>query len=222
MNYYSDMSDAPLFDLLRWAIFKTENQLIAVTDSILSRLSRHWQKYRIIYSIISRWSNWTLHTCFRNSWWTKFRNRVQCSIHFRNGFSTFQDINSWIIEQGYRYSSGGTPPIVFDSKSAVCIASNGKDTNHTRHIANRVQFVRNGKSRKIHKIDCCEEGLKLVENANNNVDENNLNPRIKYIMVRLDNWYRTLVKKGWHDIGYIQWNNSSVLIDWIGLRNRLD
>ena len=34
--------------------------------------------------------------------------------------------------------------IVLDSKSAMCMAKNGKDTKHTRHIARRIYFVRNG------------------------------------------------------------------------------
>ena len=34
--------------------------------------------------------------------------------------------------------------IVLDSKSAMCMAKNGRDTKHTRHIARRIHFVRNG------------------------------------------------------------------------------
>ena len=34
--------------------------------------------------------------------------------------------------------------IVLDGKSAMCMAKNGKDTKHTRHIARRMHFVRNG------------------------------------------------------------------------------
>ena len=36
--------------------------------------------------------------------------------------------------------------IVLDSKSAVCMANNGKNTKHTRHIARIINFVRNGGS----------------------------------------------------------------------------
>ena len=36
------------------------------------------------------------------------------------------------------------PLIVLDSKSAMCMAKNGKDTKHTRPIARRMHFVRNG------------------------------------------------------------------------------
>ena len=38
--------------------------------------------------------------------------------------------------------------IIFDSKSSVCMAKNGKDTKHTRHIARRVNIVNNGKTAK--------------------------------------------------------------------------
>ena len=36
------------------------------------------------------------------------------------------------------------PLIVLDSKSAICMAENGKDTKHTRHISRRMHLVRNG------------------------------------------------------------------------------
>ena len=32
------------------------------------------------------------------------------------------------------------PLIVLDSKSAMCMAKNGRDTKHTRHIARRMHF----------------------------------------------------------------------------------
>ena len=43
------------------------------------------------------------------------------------------------------------PLIVLDSKSAMCMAKNGKDTKHTRHVSRRMQFVRNGEKCKMHK-----------------------------------------------------------------------
>ena len=51
------------------------------------------------------------------------------------------------------------PIIILDSKSAVCMAKNGKDANHDMHIARRVKFVINGGKCKIHKIEWCEGGL---------------------------------------------------------------
>ena len=39
----------------------------------------------------------------------------------------------------------------------------------------------------MHKIDWCEVDLQLADIATRNVGENDLTPRMKYIMVRLDN-----------------------------------
>ena len=40
------------------------------------------------------------------------------------------------------------PLFILDSKSAVCMAKSGKDTNHTSHISRRVNFVRNDEKLK--------------------------------------------------------------------------
>ena len=64
---------------------------------------------------------------------------------------------------------------------------NSKDTKHTIHIAKRIHFVSNGEKSKMHKIDWCEGGLQLEDIATNNVSETDSIPRMKYIMVRLDN-----------------------------------
>ena len=79
------------------------------------------------------------------------------------------------------------PFIVLDIKYAMCMANNGKDTKHTRHIARRMHFVRNGEKCKMHNIDWCEGGLQLADIGTKNVSEPDLTPRMKYIMVRLEN-----------------------------------
>ena len=38
------------------------------------------------------------------------------------------------------------PLIVLDSKYVMCMANNGKNTKHTRHIARRMYLVRNGEN----------------------------------------------------------------------------
>ena len=55
------------------------------------------------------------------------------------------------------------------------------------HISRRLHFVRNGEKWKIHKIYWCEGDLKLEDISTKNVGENDLNIRMKYIMVSLDN-----------------------------------
>ena len=77
--------------------------------------------------------------------------------------------------------------IVVDSKSDMCMAKNGKDTKHTRHIARRMHFVRNGEKCKMHKIDWGEGVLKLAGIFTMNVSEPDITLRMKYIMVILEN-----------------------------------
>ena len=43
------------------------------------------------------------------------------------------------------------PPILLGSKSDMCMANNFKDTKHTRHVARRINFVRNGKKCRMQK-----------------------------------------------------------------------
>ena len=79
------------------------------------------------------------------------------------------------------------PLIVLDSKSAMCMAKNGKDTKHPIHISRIMHFVSNGEECKMHKFDWCEGDLQLADIDTKNVSEPDLTPRMKYIMVRLEN-----------------------------------
>ena len=88
------------------------------------------------------------------------------------------------------------PLIVLESKSAMCMSKNGKNTKHTRQITRRTNLVRNDEEWKMHNIEWWEGDLKLAEISTNNVGDNDLTPRIKYIMVILDNRERTLVQEG--------------------------
>ena len=69
----------------------------------------------------------------------------------------------------------------------MCMAKNGKDTKHTRHIARRMHFGSNGEKFKKHKIYWCEVGLQLADIGTNNLSEPDLTQRMKYIMAILEN-----------------------------------
>ena len=79
------------------------------------------------------------------------------------------------------------PLIVLDSKSDMCMANIGKYTKRTRKIARRMNLVRNDDKCMTHKIYWCEGGLQLSDIDTKNVGEHDLTPRMKYIMVRIDN-----------------------------------
>ena len=84
--------------------------------------------------------------------------------------------------------------IVLDSKYDMCMDKIVKDTKDTRHNARRIHLVRNGEKWNKHKIDWCEGGLQLEKIGTKNVGEPDLTPGMKYIMVKLENWYRTPVQ----------------------------
>ena len=92
--------------------------------------------------------------------------------------------------------------IILYIKSYVCMAKNGKDTKHISHTSRRMHLVGNGEKCKMHKIYWCDRGLKLEDISTNNVGEHDLTSRMRYIMVRLENWDRTLLQEGWHNTVY--------------------
>ena len=108
------------------------------------------------------------------------------------------------------------PMIVLDSKSAIFMAKNGKNNKHTRNIASRMHFVRNVEKCKMHKIDWCEGGLQLEYIATKNVGEHDLKPRMKYIIVIIENWDITLVQEGWNNTGqYIEQETCMTILDLV-------
>ena len=76
--------------------------------------------------------------------------------HFRMLIHEFSNKDPYIVPEE-------APLVILDSKSALCMANNGKDTKHTIHIARRMNFVRNGEKCKMHKINWCEGGLQLAD-----------------------------------------------------------
>ena len=77
--------------------------------------------------------------------------------------------------------------IVLDIKYAIYMAKNGKYIKQARNIARRMHLASNGKKFYMHKIDWCEGGLQLADNATKNFGEPDLTPKMKYVMVRVDN-----------------------------------
>ena len=55
----------------------------------------------------------------------------------------------------------------------------------------------------------------MADIATKNVGEPDLTPRMKYIMVILDNWEKTLVQEGWHNTGWsIEQELFIIRLDW--------
>ena len=78
------------------------------------------------------------------------------------------------------------PLVILDRKSSICMANNGKDAKHTRHISRRIHFVRNVEECNFQNTVWCEGGMKLADIGTKNVRENELNHRLGYDVVRLE------------------------------------
>ena len=63
------------------------------------------------------------------------------------------------------------PLIILDTKSAVGMAKDGKDTKQNIHIYRIMHFVINGEECNMHKTLWYEGGLQLVDIGTNNVRE---------------------------------------------------
>ena len=65
--------------------------------------------------------------------------------------------------------------------------NNSKDTKHTRYIYRRMRFLRNSKELNFHQRVWCERGVQLAYIRTNNGRGAELNHRLGYSMVILEN-----------------------------------
>ena len=187
LKYYADLNDAPVTDILRQANIITKNHLMAFSDS-------SWQDCPdtgrstgacIIFYQGGPIDHGTHVTGSVAQSSTESEYNAACTAgmalaYFRMLIHEFLNEDTDMVPEE-------APLIVLDSKSAMCMAKNCKDTTHTRHIARRIHFVSNGEKCKMHKINWCEGGLQLADIVTKNVSETDIIPRMKYIMVRIKN-----------------------------------
>ena len=187
LKYYADLNDAPVSDLLRQANIKIKNHLMAFSDSSWQDFpdtGRSTGEYIIFYQggpiDHGKHVPGSVAQSSAESEYNAACTTGMALAHFRMLIHELLNKDPDIVPEE-------DPSIVLDSKYAMCMANNGKDTKHTRHIARRMHLVRNGEKFKMHKIDWCEGGLQLADIGTKNLSEPDLTPRMKYIMVRLEN-----------------------------------
>ena len=185
LKYYADLNDAPVTDILIQANTKTKNHLMAFSDSSWQDCpdtGRSTGEYVIFYQggPIDHGTHvpGPVAQSIAKSNYNSACTAVMALAHFRM-------LVHELLNEDPDTVPKEAPLIVLNSKSAMFMANNGKDTKHTRHIARRMHFVRNGEKCKMHKIYWCEGGLQLVDIGTKNVSEPELKPRMKYIMVRM-------------------------------------
>ena len=187
LKYSADMNDELVSDLLRKASIKIENLLMDFSGSSLqdfSGIGRSKGTYIIFYQggPIDHGTHVSgpVDQSIAESEYNTACTAGMALAHFRMLIHELLNKDTYIVPEE-------APLIVLDSKSSICMAKNGKYTKNTRHIARRMHFVRNGEKCKMHKFDWCEGGLQLTDIATKNSGEPYLTPRIKYIVVRIDN-----------------------------------
>ena len=185
-KYSVDINDAPVSEISKQAIIKTENQLSDFSDyswKDCPDTCRSTGAQIIFYQggPIDHGTHVTgpVAQSILESEYNSACTSGMTLAHFRMLIHEFLNKNTDIVPEE-------APLIILCSKSSVCMDNNGKKNNHTRHISRRVHLVRNVEIFKMHKIDWCEGGLQLSDIATKNVGEHYLTPIMKYIMVRLD------------------------------------
>ena len=143
-KYYADLNDAPVTDLLRQANNKTKNHLIAFSYSSCQDCpdtGRSTGAYIIFYQggPIDHGTH-VPGPVAQSSEESEYNAACTAGM----ALAHFRMLVHELLNEDPDMVPKEAPLIVLDSKSAMCMAKNGKDTKNTRYIARRMHFVRNG------------------------------------------------------------------------------
>ena len=144
LNYYADMNYSPVTELLRQASIKTENHLMALSDSswkYFPDTGRSTGAYIIFYQS-GPIDNGT-HVPGPDSQ-SSAESEYNAACTAGMSLSHFIMLINEFLNKDPNIVPEEAPLIILDSKSTICMAKNGKDTKHTRNISRRIHLVRNG------------------------------------------------------------------------------
>ena len=144
LKYSANINDAPVSDLLIKANIKTENHLLAFSDSSCRDCPDTGISigaYLILYQV-GPIDHGTHVTGLVDLSSAKSEYNESCTegialAHFRMLIHESLNKDPYIFPEE-------SPLFVLDGKSAACMDKNGKDNKHTRHITRRIHFVSNG------------------------------------------------------------------------------
>ena len=143
LKYYADLNDAPVTDILRQANIKTKNHLMDFSGSI-------WQDFpytgRITGAYIIFYQGGAIDhgthvpgPVAQSSAESEYNAAFTAGMALANLRMLIHELlnkDPYIIPEE-------SPLVVLYIKYSMCMAKNGKDIKHTRHIARRMHFVRN-------------------------------------------------------------------------------
>ena len=167
LKYYAALNNATVTDLLRQANIKTNNHLMEFSDSSWQDCpdtGRITGAYIILYQGGPIYHNTHVPGPVAKS---SAESEYNAACTAGMALAHFIMLVHELLNEDPDMVRKEAPLIVLDSKSAMCMAKNGKDTKNTRHIARRMNFVRNGEKCKMQKIDWREGGLQLADIGTN-------------------------------------------------------
>ena len=151
LKYYVGLNCAPVTDILRQSNIKTKNHLMDFSVpswQAFPDTGRSTEAYIILYQ--GGPIDHVTHVpgpVAKSSAESQYNEACTAGMalaHFRTLIHELLNKDPDIVPKE-------APLIVLDSKSAMFMAKNGKDDKHTRHIARRMHFVRNGEKFKMYK-----------------------------------------------------------------------
>ena len=161
-KYYSNMNDSPVTDLLRQASIKTENHLMDFSDY-------SWRycpdNGRSTGALIIFYPGGPIdHDTHVSGPVDQPSTESEYNAAYTAGMALayFRMLIHELLNKDPDIVPEEPPLIVLDSKYSICMANNGK-------------------------IDWCEGVIELLDIGTYNFGEHYLTPRMKYIMIRLDN-----------------------------------
>ena len=153
------MNDEPLSNLLRKASIRNENQLMVFSDY-------SWQDFPdngrsigsyIIFDQCEPIDHGTHVPGSVAEYSAESEYNEACNAGM--DLSHFMMVINELLNKDTDIVTDAATLIILDNKYAVCMAKNGKDTNHTKFITRRAHLVRIGETCIMYKIACCEGDL---------------------------------------------------------------
>ena len=140
LKYYADFNDAPVTDLLRQANIKTKKHMMAFSDSSWQDCpdtGRSTRAYIIFYQGGPIYHGTHVPGPVAQSS-VESEYNAECTAGMALPY--FRMLIHELLNKYPDIVPEADPLIISDRKFAVCMAKNGKDTNHTRQIPRRVHF----------------------------------------------------------------------------------
>ena len=140
LKCYADMNDAPLYELLKQANIKTDNQLVVLFDSSwqdCTDTGRSTGAYTIFYQGGTIYhSTYVLGPVSQSSAESEYN--TACTVGM--DLAHFRVLVHELLNKYPDIFPEEAPLVILDSKFDVCMAKNAKDITHNRKISGRVTF----------------------------------------------------------------------------------